>query len=92
MDGSILCAIDGRFTYEGLTQTSNPNSNAFFAGCNFFGEGEATFVGHTVFEGPISGVAHGPVTFDTLACEGPHSDMICYAGATHTSSTCASCP
>ena len=92
VDGSILCAIDGRFTYEELTQTSNPNANVFFAGCNFFGDGNGTFVGHTVFEGPIHGVAHGPVTFGTLACEGPHSDLICYAGATHTSSSCGSCP
>ena len=92
VDGSILCAIDGRFTYVDTTQTSNPNGNSFFAGCNFFGEGEGVFTGHTSFEGPVQGVAYGPITFDTLSCDGPHSDLICYAGSTHTSSTCGSCP
>jgi hypothetical protein len=90
--GEILCAIDGRFTYIDMTQTSNPGTNHFFAGCNFFGEGDGVFAGHTSFEGPIVGVAYGPMTFDTLSCDGPHSDLICHAGATHTSSTCGSCP
>jgi hypothetical protein len=92
VDGPILCAIDGRFTYVELTQTGNPGSNSFFAGCNFFGEGNGVFAGHTSFEGPVQGVAYGPVTFGTLSCDGPHSDLICHGGSTSASSTCASCP
>ena len=92
VDGSIVCGMDGRFNHFDMTQTSNPNGNFFFAGCNFVGEGTAVFTGHTLFEGPVQGVEYGPTTFDTLSCDGPHSDLICYAGSTSTSSTCGSCP
>ena len=92
VDGSVSCGINGRFSFADLTQTSNPNGNFFFSHCNFFGDGGSAFVGHTAFEGPVEGVSYGSITFDTLSCDGPHSDLVCYGPASRTSSSCGSCP
>ena len=92
VNGPMHCGVDGRFYFNDLTQETNAGANFFFANCNVVGEGTSVFAGNTTFEGPIQGVSYGDITFGDLSCEGPHSDLICYGSATHTSSTCGSCP
>ena len=92
VNGPIQCGVDGRFYFGDLTQEANAGANFFFAGCNVVGEGTSVFAGNTTFEGPVRGVSYGDITFDNLNCEGAHSDLICYGSATHTSSSCGSCP